>query len=137
LNTNLKGAFFLCKHALHDMLARRYGKIVNVSSIAGRNRSIVASAAYTSSKYGLIGLTRQLAFHYASSNININCVCPSQTETPMLARAPKEKIEALVATIPARRLGTPGEVAECVLFLCSDAVGYVNGAVLDVNGAQL
>jgi len=137
LAVNVKGAAFCAKHALRHMLKRSYGKIVSISSIAGRNRSIVASVPYTCSKYAIIGMTRQLALHYAQHNININCVCPSQTVTPMLSRAPKEKIDALVATIPARRLGNPEEVAECVLFLCSDKAAYVNGAVLDINGAQL
>jgi NAD(P)-dependent dehydrogenase (short-subunit alcohol dehydrogenase family) len=136
--TNLTGAFLCSKYILGHMKMRKYGKIVNISSIAGRFRSSMASVAYTCSKYGLIGLTRQLAYHYAPYGININCVCPSQTRTPMLVESfSKERIQALVENIPAGRLAEPEDVAEAVYFLCSNAANYINGAVLDVNGAQL
>jgi NAD(P)-dependent dehydrogenase (short-subunit alcohol dehydrogenase family) len=138
MRTNLSGAFLTCKYCLGHMKTRGYGKIVNISSIAGRNRSSMASVAYTCSKYGLIGLTRQLAFHYAKYGININCVCPSQTRTQMLVeKVSEEEIQKLVENIPAGRLAEPIDVAEAVYFLSTDSASYINGAILDVNGAQL
>lgn len=138
IRTNLTGAFLCCKHILKHMKERRYGKIVNISSIAGRFRSSMASVAYTCSKYGIVGLTRQLALHYAKYNININCVCPSQTRTPMLVQnISQERIDTLVSEIPAGRLAEPDDIAEVVYFLSTDATSYINGAVIDVNGGQL
>ena len=138
MRTNLTGAFLCCKHALGHMKDRRYGKVLNISSIAGRSRSTMASVAYTCSKYGIVGLTRQLALHYASYNININCVCPSQTRTPMLVEnVSQERIDALVSNIPAGRLAETRDIAETVYFLSTDASAYINGAAIDVNGGQL
>jgi 3-oxoacyl-[acyl-carrier protein] reductase len=137
MRTNLTGAFLCCKHVLKHMKERRYGKIINISSIAGRFRSQLASVAYTCSKYGLIGLTRQLASHYAQYNININCVSPSQTRTPMLVeKISQEGIKALVSNIPAGRLAEPDDIAQVVYFLTTDAASYIHGAIIDVNGGQ-
>ena len=132
IETNLTGAFLCCKYSINHMKIRRFGKIVNISSIAGGFRSSTASVAYTCSKYGLIGLTRQLALHYAKDNININCVCPSQTLTPMLNNINKEQIDK----IPAGRLATTYDIAKAVYFLCSDDASYLHGAIIDVNGGQ-
>jgi 3-oxoacyl-[acyl-carrier protein] reductase len=137
LDTNLTGAFLCSKYVLKYMIKNRYGKIINISSIAGRFRSQVASAAYTASKYGIIGLSRQLAFHYAKYNININVVSPSQTETSMLMDSiSDQKLKEIVSHIPAERLARPKDVAEVVYFLSMDESSYINGAVIDVNGAQ-
>jgi len=138
MRTNLTGAFLCCKHVLKHMKERRYGKIVNISSIAGRFRSSMASVAYTCSKYGIVGLTRQLALHYARHNININCICPSQTRTSMLAKnISQERIDALVSNIPAGRLAEPDDIAQVVYFLSTDAASYINGAIIDINGGQI
>jgi len=137
IETNLTGTFLCSKFALQKMKKQKFGKIVNIGSLAGRYRSRVASVAYTASKAGVIGLTRQLAYHYAKYNININCVCPSQTKTPMLMKhISKAKQLQLVKNIPAGRLATAREIAEVVYFLTTDSASYINGAVLDVNGAQ-
>jgi len=136
--TNLTSAFLCCKHVLKHMKARNYGKIINISSIAARSRSSMASVAYTCSKYGLIGLTRQIALHYAKYNININCVCPSQTKTAMLTEnISQEEIDSLISCIPAGRLAQPEDIAEVVYFLTTGGASYINGAVIDVNGGQL
>lgn len=137
LRTNLTGTFLCTKHALKYMKSQNYGKIINISSIAGRFRSSMASAAYTSSKYGVIGLTRQLALYYAKYNININCVAPSQTRTPMLMEnVDKETLKKFISKVPAGRLAEPDDIAQAVWFLASDSASYINGAVLDVNGGQ-
>ena len=137
LNTNLKSFFLICKHAVKIMKPRG-GRIVNVSSIAGRNKSIVSGVHYTASKYGIIGLTKQLANEVSKYNILVNCVCPSQTMTKMLEKSmTMEQIASLESTIPIRRIATTQEQALPILFLCSDASSYITGAAIDINGGQL
>ncbi len=138
VDTNLKGSFLCCKYCLPVMKKQRYGKVIQVSSIAGRSFSQTASAAYTASKYGLIGLTKQLAYHYARYNININAICPSQTMTNMLIdNISQERLNELAAKVPAKRLATPEDIAGVVYFLTTDDAAYVNGAAIDINGGQL
>ena len=134
--TNLTSFFYIIKKCIPKMKCG--SKIVNVSSIAGRNRSLVSGVHYTSSKAGLIGLTRQLALELGPLGININCVCPSQTLTPMLERSMrKEQIEELERKIPLRRIATTEEVVAPIIFLCSDEASYIHGACIDINGGQL
>ena len=136
LATNLTSYFYIIKKALPMM--KTGSKIVNVSSIAGRNKSIVSGAHYTSSKAGIIGLTRQLAHELGPRGINVNCVCPSQTLTPMLQNSMTlDEQKSLANNIPLRRLATVEDQVGPVLFLCSSLAEYVNGAIIDVNGGQL
>ena len=116
-----------------------YGsKIINISSIAGRNKSIVSGAHYTSSKAGIIGLTRQLAQELGKKGININCVCPSQTMTPMLKNSmSNEEIIKLEENIPLGRIARIEEIVEPIIFLCSSKASYIHGACIDINGGQL
>lgn len=138
LRVNVTGAYLCAKAALPAMKRRGYGRIVNVSSIAGRSYSRSASVLYTSSKAALLGMTRQLAAGFARHGITVNCVCPSQTETEMLLGATSAaQRKALAAKAPIGRLARPLEVAEAIAFLASEAASYVNGACLDVNGGQL
>jgi NAD(P)-dependent dehydrogenase (short-subunit alcohol dehydrogenase family) len=135
---NLRATFQICKLALREMKKKNYGKIVNISSIAGRHRSIVSGVHYVSSKAGLLGLTRQIAFLAAQHNINVNVVCPSQTMTDMLQKSmTKEQIAALSSNIPLKRIATVREQVGPILFLCSEAASYITGAVIDVNGGQI
>jgi 3-oxoacyl-[acyl-carrier protein] reductase len=114
------------------------GCIINVSSIAGRNRSIVAGVHYTASKAGLIGLTRQLAYEFGPSGIRVNCVCPSQTLTPMLKASMSEpEMKKLSDSIPLRRLANVDDIVEPVMFLASERSSYLNGSIIDINGGQL
>ena len=136
IDTNLTSYFYIIKKCLPKM--DRGSKIVNVSSIAGRSKSLVSGVHYTSSKAGLIGLTRQLAQELGPKGININCVCPSQTLTPMLEISmTNEQLSELKNTIPLRRIAQVSEVVKPILFLCSDDASYIHGACLDVNGGQL
>ena len=113
-------------------------KIVNVSSIAGRSKSLVSGVHYTSSKAGIIGLTRQLSQELGPKGININCVCPSQTLTPMLERSMTlEELANLESKIPLRRVAEVDEVVKPILFLCSEDASYIHGACIDINGGQL
>ena len=136
INTNVTSYFYIIKKCLP--LMSKGGKIVNVSSIAGRSKSLVSGVHYTSSKAGLIGLTRQLAQELGPKGININCVCPSQTLTPMLKRSMTNKqLSKLEDNIPLRRVAQVSEIVKPILFLCSKDASYIHGACLDVNGGQL
>lgn len=138
LDVNLGAAFVLCREALKRMTARKSGRVVNISSIAGRHRSVVSGAHYVSSKAGLIGLTRQLAYEAAASGVTVNAHCPSQTMTDMLRESmTSEQIADLESKIPMQRVATVADQAGPVLFLCSDAAAYITGACLDVNGGML
>jgi len=137
MDVNLRSFFVICKWAVEIMKKTGGGRIINVSSIAGRSKSIVSGVHYTSSKYGIIGLTKQLAHEVSRHNILVNCVCPSQTMTEMLAKAmTDEQLEELSAKIPIRRIASTREQALPILFLCSDAATYIAGTALDVNGGQ-
>ena len=138
LGTNLIGTYNCSKHAITHMRPRGYGRIVNISSVAGRAFSQTASLAYTCSKYGVIGLTRQLAATFGKDGIHVNCVAPSQTLSEMLvSNVSSDDLESLASKNPLGRLATPAEVAETICFLASDRASYINGAVIDVNGGQV
>ena len=135
---NLKAAFLICKEASVRMKKKRSGKIVNVSSIAGIHRSLVSGIHYVSTKAGLIGLTKQLAFELAEYNINVNVVCPSQTSTDMLKESMTDsELKKLADSIPLRRIATIEEQVYPILFLCSSLSSYITGAVINVNGGQI
>jgi 3-oxoacyl-[acyl-carrier protein] reductase len=129
LQTNLTAAFRLTRRAFKTMLRARSGRIVNISSIAGL-RASPGQANYCAAKAGLIALTRTSAVEVARRGVTVNVVAPGLIDTEFIGGAPKELREA----IPARRLGTPEEVAACVRFLTSEEASYVTGAVLTVDG---
>lgn len=138
LQVNLEGAFNCCKAALHrkrSMLRSGWGRIVNITSIIG----IVGNAGqsnYAASKAGLIGLTRSLGKEYAAKGITVNAVAPGFIKTPMTDKLSPEIQEEYMKTIPAKRFGTPEDVAAAVVFLASEEAGYVNGHVLRVDGGM-
>jgi 3-oxoacyl-[acyl-carrier protein] reductase len=137
-NVNLRAAFLICKQAARRMKVRGSGRIVNVSSIAGRHRSVVSGVHYVSSKAGIIGLTKQLAFELGPYGINVNVVCSSQTMTDMLmVSMDEDQRQALTKNVPPRRIASVGEQVGPILFLCSDAASYITGAVIDINGGQV
>jgi NAD(P)-dependent dehydrogenase (short-subunit alcohol dehydrogenase family) len=138
LSVNLRAAFLVCREAAKRMKQKERGSIINVSSIAGRHRSPVSGVHYVSSKAGIIGLTKQLAFETWPPGINVNVVCPSQTMTDMLIQSmTDDQRKALADSIPLRRLASVEEQVGPILFLCSDAAAYITGAVIDVNGGQV
>lgn len=138
LRVNLDAAFLLSQQAMARMKPRRSGRIVHIASIAGRHRSYVAGVHYAASKAGLLGLTRQLAYEAAPYGITVNATCPSQTLTDMLRGAmTPEQTAWLESVIPLGRIATVAEQVGPVLFLCSQAAGYMTGTFLDVNGGQI
>lgn len=139
LGINLKGVWLSMKYELAPMLDQSYGSIVNVASAAGLVGFRYASA-YAASKHGVVGLTRSAALEYARKNIRVNAVCPGFTETPMVTAMtdtnPK-MVEANINTIPMRRLGTPEEIAQAILWLCSDDSSFVTGHAMAVDGGTV
>jgi 3-oxoacyl-[acyl-carrier protein] reductase len=129
LQTNLTAAFRMTRRALRPMIRARSGRIVNISSIAGL-RANPGQANYAAAKAGLIALTRTSAVEVARRGVTVNAVAPGLIDTEFIGGAAKELVDA----IPARRIGTPEEVAACVRFLTSDEASYVTGAVLTVDG---
>jgi 3-oxoacyl-[acyl-carrier protein] reductase len=129
---NVDAAFALSRAALRPMLRRRSGRIVNVSSVVGLHGN-AGQANYAASKAALIGLTKALAREVGKRNITVNAVAPGFIETAMTSELDSA---SLVAGIPAGRLGRPAEVAAAIAFLCSDQASYINGAVLQVDGAM-
>ena len=138
MKTNLSSVFYICKKMLSRMKKKKSGKIVNISSIAGHHRSIVSGVHYVSSKAGLLGLTKQLAFEAAEFNINVNAICPSQTMTDMLQESmTEEDQQKLAQDIPLKRLASVEDQVGVILFLCSDAASYITGTYINVNGGQI
>ncbi|MDT7718613.1 MAG: acetoacetyl-CoA reductase [Pseudonocardiales bacterium] len=133
LRINLSGAFYMIKAVLDHMLERKFGRIVNISSVIGQTGS-VGQANYAASKSGLFGLSQSLAQEVARKGITVNCVAPGYIETEMLAAVPEEVLAKLLKGIPVGRLGQASEIARTVQFLVDDDAGYITGSVISVNG---
>ena len=132
LETNLSAAFRLTKRAVGPMMRARFGRIVNIASVVGM-RANPGQSNYAAAKAGLIAFTRTVAVEVARRGVTVNAVAPGMIETELTAEL---DTEAVAAAIPARRIGTPEEVAACVGFLCSPAASYVTGATLTVDGGM-
>ena len=131
---NLKAVFFCCQEALRSMVKRKQGKIVTVASAAAKIGGVAVGAHYSASKAGISCLTKSLALYGAAHGINVNCVCPGPTETPMTDAWGKAINTEFAQKIPFKRYGTPEEIAEVIAFLASERASYVTGETVDVNG---
>lgn len=136
LNINLKGVFFASREAIRPMKAQGWGRIISISSMAGRSGGISAGSAYVAAKAAIIGLTRHLAKKVAADGITVNAVAPGTIESDMLKDFTQADLEAIYKTIPMGRLGKPEEIAETIAFIASDAAAFMTGAILDVNGGN-
>lgn len=138
VNVNLTGVFLMTKAVLPIMREKQYGKIVNISSSAGRSTSELGGAHYTTSKAGVLGFTRHTAREYGQHGINVNSICPGLVDTPMIRQhASQDRLDYWRGQIPLGRFAQPAEEAELVLFLASDRAAYITGATIDFNGGSL
>jgi len=133
ISINLMGALRLTRAVLPPMIAAQAGKIVNISSDAGRVGS-TGETVYAAAKGGIIAFTKSLAREMARYRINVNCVCPGPTDTPLFQRQPERMREALTRAIPFRRIARPEEIAEAVMFFLGRRSDYITGQVLSVSG---
>jgi len=133
IDLNLLGPIAVTRAFLEPMIERKAGKVVTVSSDAGRVGSL-GESVYAGAKGGAIAFTKSLAREMARFNINVNCVCPGPTDTPLLAAVPEKHREAFVRVTPMQRLAKPSEIADAVLFLASARSDFITGQVLSVSG---
>ncbi len=135
LDINLTSTFLMCKFVIKKMLKKKYGKIINVTSIVGHTGNL-GQANYAASKAGIIAFSKSLAIEYAKKNININCVSPGFIKTEMTDKINEEFKKTLISKIPSGCLGTGEDVSNCVAFLASDMANYINGETIHVNGGM-
>ena len=131
---NLTTVMQLSQLFLPGMQAQKFGRIVSLSSLAGRSKSIVAGPSYMASKAGVLGLMRAIASEMGPQGITANCVAPGRILTDMAMQAGEEVNRRYAEQIPVRRLGTAEEVADAITFLCAESSGFINGATIDING---
>lgn len=141
IDINLKGEFLCAQRAAKEMAKNKYGRIINIASIASGQVGvgIAGGVHYTASKGGIIGMTETLAIEFAPLGINVNAIGPGAIQTPMAdpKNMPKGMLEGLVAKLPIKRMGQPNEIANAVVFLASEEASYVTGATLFVDGGWL
>ncbi len=138
IDVNLTGVFLCMQAAAATMKPRGYGRVVNLSSSAGKSVSTLGGAHYTASKAGVLGLTRAAAKELAPHGITVNAVCPGLIDTEMVqSNVSPERLEAYRTSFPIQRIGRPDEVADLICFLASEQAGYITGAAVDINGGDL
>jgi acetoacetyl-CoA reductase len=137
INTNLNSLFNMCRPVIEGMRTRKFGRIINISSINGQ-KGQMGQTNYSASKAGELGFTKALAQESAKSGVTINAICPGYIATEMVKAVPQEVMEkSILPQIPIGRLGEPEEVARCVIFLASDDAGLITGSTLTANGGQV
>ncbi|MGI6225659.1 MAG: SDR family NAD(P)-dependent oxidoreductase [Peptococcales bacterium] len=135
---NMEGPFITSQLVLPIMMEQKYGRIINISSVAGKKGpGHLADTLYAASKAGLIGLTKGFALEGARNRITVNAICPGPTETEMVKEFINEKREQIYASVPLGRFGTGQDIANAVAFLASDLAQFITGEIMDVNGGLL
>jgi acetoacetyl-CoA reductase len=136
ITTNLGSLFNMSRHVIEGMRSRKFGRIINISSINGQKGQF-GQVNYSSAKAGDIGFTKALALESARAGITVNAICPGYINTEMVQAVPKDVLEkSILPLIPTGRLGEPEEIARAVVFLASDEAGFVTGSTMTVNGGQ-
>ena len=137
INTNLGSLFNMCRPVIEGMRERKFGRIINISSINGQKGQF-GQANYSAAKAGDLGFTKALALEGARAGITVNAICPGYINTEMVQAVPKDVLEKnILPLIPIGRLGEPDEIARCVVFLASDDAGLITGSTLSANGGQM
>ena len=136
IQVNLKGTWLCMRAELEQMVRQGAGSIVNAASLAGLT-GFANTAGYAASKHGVVGLTKTAAIEYAEANIRVNAVCPGYINTRMTEETMRRRGDAILAQVPFRRMGNPEEIAEMVVWLCSDRASYVSGAAYNVDGGWM
>ena len=136
INVNLRGAFLCTKYAMTHMIRQRSGRVVNMSSVVGLSGN-PGQANYAAAKAGLVGLTKAVAREVASRNVTVNALAPGYITTAMVDELSEDTQAKILANIPMGRFGTPEDVAEAVIFLCSDGASYITGQVLTIDGGMI
>ncbi len=135
IDVDLGGCFNMCRAVIEGMRERRFGRIVNVSSVNALSGQF-GQTNYAAAKAGVIGFTKALALEGAARNVTVNAIAPGYTDTAMVAAVSAEAMKAVLGAVPVGRLGTPDEIARGVLFLVEDEAGFVTGATLSINGGK-
>jgi 3-oxoacyl-[acyl-carrier protein] reductase len=135
LQVNLEAAFRLSRAAMKNMMRQRFGRIVSITSVVGVTGN-AGQANYAASKAGLIAMSKALAMEVATRGITVNCVAPGFIQSAMTDKLDEKRREAILATIPARQLGSGNDIGAAVVYLASDEAGYVTGQTLHVNGGM-
>ncbi|HET8747719.1 MAG TPA: acetoacetyl-CoA reductase [Ramlibacter sp.] len=135
IDIDLGGCFHMCRAVVPGMRGRRFGRIVNISSVNGQQGQF-GQTNYAAAKAGMLGFTKALALELAAHGITVNAVAPGYTATDMVAAVPEEILKTIVARIPVGRLAQPEEIARAVLFLVAEEAGFITGSTLSINGGQ-
>ena len=135
IDINLTSTFLLSKYVIKKMLKKKYGKIINITSVVGHTGNL-GQANYAASKGGITSMSKSLSLEYAKKNITINCISPGFIDTAMTEKINEEFKNQLKSKIPLDRFGTPQDIANCTAFLCSDLSNYITGETIHVNGGM-
>ena len=135
ISTNLSGTFYMSREAAKSMLRARKGKIINISSVIGKMGN-AGQVNYSAAKAGIIGMTKSMAKEFAPRNICVNAIAPGFIQTDMTGVLPEDTVKGIMSITPLKRLGTPEDVSNLVLFLASDMSSYITGEVIAVDGGM-
>ena len=133
LNVNLNSTFSILKLITKGMVKRKYGRIINISSVVGVTGG-AGQVNYSASKAGLIGLTKSLSQEVATRNITVNCIAPGFIETPMTEKLDDKRKDAILNSVPMNRIGTPEDLSSAIIFLASQESSYITGQTIHING---